>query len=250
MSLVASTSRLDELLGSPNSSLPDILKQEDVIQECKAMNPLLLEVLTRPDTILELVSIMFDTQSGQISSTASEIFACEVPAIFDALIRSEESMFALFTPLTSPEPLTSQCAGFVRKVVGVLLQRKYDLVASFLSERPSIVYGMIDNIENSSMMDLVIMLGWDDGFYQHSNDASWLASLGYISRIVELLGVEQSEDTHASASYALVDLVTKSPVGQATILMDNLLEEPTLLLLLSILSSSVCFADTCFRTGV
>jgi hypothetical protein len=44
MSMVASSSHLEELLDKGDFSLEQILDQDDVIQECKAMNSLLVEL--------------------------------------------------------------------------------------------------------------------------------------------------------------------------------------------------------------
>jgi hypothetical protein len=114
--------------------------------------------------------------------------------MFDALLENNQAMEALFNFVASKTPLNPTLAGYFRKVVGVLIQRKYEELSNYIQQHPDILANLTNHLESTSIMEVLIMLGWDDGFYQHSNDVNWLLNLKMIPQIVGKLAKEFDED--------------------------------------------------------
>lgn len=246
ISSVAQNSQLDNLLEKGGFELEDLLDQEDIIQECKAMNSTLVDHLCEPASILKMVRYLISTDTSILPEVEeesrdldlekrldlytfkiSEIFACEIMVMLDALLNHEHAMDTLFSVLHF-NPLPLKTAGFFRKVVGVLIQRKYEDLQEYLVKHPEHISALVDNVSYTSIMEVLIMLGWDDGFYQHSNDVQWLVDMKFIPQIIEKLDAQCSEDTHCNAAYTLVDIISKSPPSQESPLMNHL-QSPLLL---------------------
>jgi hypothetical protein len=135
-----------------------------------------------------------DATKDKYPLVCSELFACELVSMFDALLDNHEAMAQLFGFVAGKEPLNSTLAGYFRKVVGVLIQRKYDELSNYIRQNPDVLVNLTNHLESTSIMEVIIMLGWDDGFYQHSNDVNWLLELKLIPQIVSKLAKEFDED--------------------------------------------------------
>eukprot|EP00475_Leptophrys_vorax_P033466 TRINITY_DN5259_c0_g1_i1.p1 TRINITY_DN5259_c0_g1~~TRINITY_DN5259_c0_g1_i1.p1 ORF type:complete len:568 (-),score=151.44 TRINITY_DN5259_c0_g1_i1:916-2619(-) len=249
-------SLLDDLLEKGNFTLEQILEIDDVIQECKAMNTALVDYLCKPDVILALIKYITteppeekanDPYHQKYQFVCSELFACELVSLFDALLTNDEAMELLFKFVAKEQPLDATLAGYFRKVIGVMIQRKYEDLAAYITQHPDVLGFLINHIDSTSIMEVLIMLGWDDGFYQHSNDVHWLLQLKFIPQIVAKLGKEFSEDIHINASYTLVDVITKSPPNQESPLMQHV-QSP--LILQQMLSHVFSDCESSFVHGV
>eukprot|EP00475_Leptophrys_vorax_P033467 TRINITY_DN5259_c0_g2_i1.p1 TRINITY_DN5259_c0_g2~~TRINITY_DN5259_c0_g2_i1.p1 ORF type:complete len:563 (-),score=151.66 TRINITY_DN5259_c0_g2_i1:194-1717(-) len=232
-----SGSALDDILDKGNFTLEQLLEQDDVIQECKAMNTILVDFLCKAENILAMVKYITsepeeakanDPQYVKYPFVCSELFACELTSMFDALLDNQEAMEHLFNFVKREGILNPTLAGYFRKVVGVLIQRKYEELADYLNRHPEVLTHLINHVYSTSIMEVLIMLGWDDGFYQHANDVNWLLQHNFITQIVGKLSKEFSEDIHINASYTLVDVITKSPPSQESPLMTQVQHPDTL----------------------
>jgi hypothetical protein len=67
-------------------------------------------------------------------------------------------------------------------------------LADYLNKHPEVLTHLINHVYSTSIMEVLIMLGWDDGFYQHANDVNWLLQHNFITQIVGKLSKEFSED--------------------------------------------------------
>ncbi|KAL0037491.1 hypothetical protein WJX79_010824 [Trebouxia sp. C0005] len=104
-------SPLEGILDKQKFTLEELLDEEDLIQECKALNGRLLNFLLQPDSIEQLITY-FTVQSplppgldeaevqkrwSKFPFAACEVFCCEVDAIFNTLFGSEHLMAKLFS---------------------------------------------------------------------------------------------------------------------------------------------------------
>jgi len=82
---------------------------------------------------------------------------------------------------------------------------------------------LLNHIGMYSMMEILIMIGWDDSLGQVA-DLQWLFSANLIPKLVAKLGPEFKDhlDVHANSSRALVDIVLKCPAGQVNHLLHHL----------------------------
>jgi hypothetical protein len=159
--------------------------------------------LCKPDSILAMIKYATtdipeekanDPSAQKFPFVCSELFACELVSIFDALLDNPDAMEYLFNFVSKSEPLNPNLAGYFRKIVGVLIQRKYEELADYINRHPDVIGYLVNHVDSTSIMEILIMLGWDDGFYQHANDVNWLLQLKFIPQIVAKLGKEFSED--------------------------------------------------------
>ena len=88
---------------------------------------------------------------------------------------------------------------------------------------------MVNHIGLYSIMELLIMIGWDDGLGQ-INDVEWLYKENLIPKLVDKLDpiYENQPDVHMNAARALVDVVVKCPPTQKNLLVSHLQSPPIL----------------------
>jgi len=89
---------------------------------------------------------------------ASELFACEVGSMLDVLFDDWALLDILFSILDRPPPLDPSHVGYFRKVVQVLIQRKYQSLIEYCTAK-GIIDKLVKHIGLYSVMELLIMLG-------------------------------------------------------------------------------------------
>ena len=149
---------------------------------------------------------------------ASELFACEVTSMLDVLFEFPQLLDLLFTFLDHPTPMDPSHASYFRKVMVVLIQRKYDPLVKYIQSH-HIIDKLVAHIGLYSIMEILIMIGWDDGLGQ-VNDVEWLYKENLIPKLVAKLTpeYEQATDVHMNAARALVDVVVKCLTGDHQVL--------------------------------
>ena len=105
------------------------------------------------------------TQIHRYPYVASELFACEVVSMLDVLFNDISLIDLLFTFLDRPAPIDPSSASYFRKVVVVLIQRKHDELVNYIATH-NIIDKLVCHIGLYSVMELLIMIGWDDGLGQ------------------------------------------------------------------------------------
>ncbi|CEO95802.1 SIT4 phosphatase-associated protein [Plasmodiophora brassicae] len=246
--VVTSASSLAAMLDDPEAcTLAAVLADNDVIQECKSLNKALNDFLCRPDVILEMITMIVSGSSNVESVeernalVASEIVACEVGAITDAIMSSEAALDKLFSFVLTdhvgtneaPPHLDARRAGHVRKVLSVLIQKRYDDLAKYIEEHAQIVPALVRRVANTSILEVIIMLGWDDGNPENINDRKWLFNLKLVPELVSMLRPDQHELVHVNAAHALVDMILKCPPSTTSYLVGQLQSPPVLSALLA-----------------
>ena len=140
----------------------------------------------------------------------SELLCGEVGNVVEVLVGDERLLLMLFSLLQRPPPLDPSSVSYFRKVLQVLIQRKYGELVSFCAHY-SILDGLLRHLGLYSIMELLIMLGWDSGLMEASIDQSWMLSQRLIPKLVRRLSPAfySSPDVHAHAGRLLVDVVVK-----------------------------------------
>ena len=153
---------------------------------------------------------------------ASELFACEVVSMLDVLFEHPELLDLLFSFLDHPAPMDPSHASYFRKVMVVLIQRKYDNLVKYIQSH-GIIDKLVTHIGLYSIMEILIMIGWDDGLGQ-VNDVEWLYKENLIPKLVAKLTpqYETATDVHMNAARALVDVVVKCPPSSQNLLISHL----------------------------
>ncbi len=173
---------IDEILERDQFTLQELLNHDEIIQECKYMNGALIRFLSSRSVIEQLVKYVVAEPPAPINHEenheeapevkypyiASELFACEVSLMLDVLFDDWSLLDCLFSLLDRPAPLDPAQAGYFRKVVQVLIQRKYQALVEYCAAR-GIITKLVNHIGLYSVMELLIMLGWDDGLGNNTN---------------------------------------------------------------------------------
>jgi len=248
------SSAIDELLSQPEFSLEDLLNHEDIIQECKYLNTDLIDYLSTPNVIEELVRYVITrpldsenesqmdpeeiTKTKQYAYTASELFACEAAEMLDALFDNQKLLELLFSFLDQAPGIDPGSCAYFCKVIVVLIGQKHGQLVNFIQETNQLEK-ILKHIGLYSVMELLIRIGWDDGggpdeigFSPENIDPEWLHKADLVPMLVAKLDSKFDDQygVHVNAACCLVDVVVKSSplVPSVARLVDDLQSEPVL----------------------
>ncbi|XP_027628391.1 serine/threonine-protein phosphatase 6 regulatory subunit 1 isoform X1 [Tupaia chinensis] len=213
------SSHLDTLLEREDLSLPELLDEEDVLQECKVVNRKLLDFLLQPPHLQAMVAWV--TQEPPASgeerlrykypSVACEILTSDVPQINDALGADESLLNRLYGFLQSSGSLNPLLASFFSKVMGILINRKTDQLVSFLRKKEDFVDLLLQHIGTSAVMDLLLRLLTCVERPQLRQDVvNWLNEEKIVQRLIEQIHPSKDDNQHSNAAQSLCDIIRLS----------------------------------------
>ncbi|XP_051683890.2 serine/threonine-protein phosphatase 6 regulatory subunit 1 isoform X3 [Oryctolagus cuniculus] len=213
------SSHLDTLLEREDLSLPELLDEEDVLQECKVVNRKLLDFLLQPPHLQAMVAWV--TQEPPASgeerlrykypSVACEILTSDVPQINDALGADESLLNRLYGFLQSGSSLNPLLASFFSKVMGILINRKTDQLVSFLRKKDDFVDLLLRHIGTSAIMDLLLRLLTCVERPQLRQDVvNWLNEEKIVQRLIDQIHPSKDDNQHSNASQSLCDIIRLS----------------------------------------
>ncbi|XP_024911723.1 serine/threonine-protein phosphatase 6 regulatory subunit 2-like isoform X2 [Cynoglossus semilaevis] len=130
------SSHLEALLDKDDTTLTELMDEEDVLQECKAQNRRLLLFLSQDECMKELVYMITtepptgvdETKRFKYSNIACELLTCDVGLINDKLGNEEYLLESLYAFLEQSSPLNPLLASFFSKTIGNLITRKTEQV--------------------------------------------------------------------------------------------------------------------------
>ncbi|XP_055991741.1 serine/threonine-protein phosphatase 6 regulatory subunit 1 [Sorex fumeus] len=213
------SSHLDTLLEREDLSLPELLDEEDVLQECKVVNHKLLDFLLQPPHLQTMVAWV--TQEPPASgeerlrykypSVACEILTSDVPQINDALGADEALLNRLYGFLQSSDSLNPLLASFFSKVMGTLINRKTDQLVSFLRKKDDFVDLLLQHIGTSAIMDLLLrLLTCVERPQLRQEVVNWLNEEKIVQRLIEQIHPSRDDNQHSNASQSLCDIIRLS----------------------------------------
>ncbi|CAJ1962942.1 unnamed protein product [Sphenostylis stenocarpa] len=132
MAGLSTASPVETILDKENFTLDELLDEDEIIQECKALNSRLINFLSAKAQVEQLIRYIIEEapedaekkRSFKFPFIACEIFTCEVDIILKTLIEDEELMNLLFSFLDLNHSHSNLLAGYFSKVVVCLLLRK------------------------------------------------------------------------------------------------------------------------------
>ncbi|XP_024944223.1 serine/threonine-protein phosphatase 6 regulatory subunit 3 isoform X2 [Cephus cinctus] len=222
-----SSPHIEALLNKEDVTLHELMDEEDILQECKSQNKKLVDYLTRPKVMEELVTLTTREPSLNIderwrykySNVACELLTSEVPTLNEKLAGDETLLSKLYAFIDTDEPLNPLLASFFSKTIGVLVARKSDQnwysyqftclqVLEFLKSRQRCVDLLLRHLETSAIMDLILKLVTQvEGNDMRQNILTWLDSQDLVQRLVQLLSPSAGVTRHANAAQLLCDMV-------------------------------------------
>ncbi|KAG9066653.1 hypothetical protein KI688_012561 [Linnemannia hyalina] len=209
------TSVIEHLLESGNVSLEELLEQDDLIQECKAQNPRLIEYLREPNVLRQLLGYIIsddleDRARFKYPFIACEVIACEVWGIFESALSNIDMLEKFWEFLDRPPPLNPVQASYFAKVIGVFLMKKTGDMLQFIKSRPEVVPKLLLHMSTSSIMDLLLKIISMEESPEGKGTVQWLSEQGLMPWLVNRLDPNFDAEVHSVASQVLLDIIAIS----------------------------------------
>ncbi|KAL2652053.1 hypothetical protein R1flu_020181 [Riccia fluitans] len=223
---LSTTSPVESVLDKEVFTLEELLDEDEIIQECKALNSRLINFLRGKGQVQQMLRyVIEDPPEGaenkrafKFPFIACEVFTCEIDVIFKTLGEDEELMNLLFSFLEPDRPHGTLLAGYFSKVVICLLLRKTVLVMRYLRSHQEILKKLVDLIGITSIMEVLVRLvGADEHIYAfHAEALQWLADTDLLEMLVDKLSHPYSSEVHANAAETLSAVTRIAPSALAS----------------------------------
>ncbi|XP_042006837.1 serine/threonine-protein phosphatase 6 regulatory subunit 1-like [Salvia splendens] len=222
----STASAMEAILDKDDFTLEELLDEDEIIQECKALNGRLINFLRERANVKQLVQyIVEEPPEGaekerifKLPFVACEIFTCEVDIILKALIEDDELVDLLFSFLEPERSHSTLLAGYFSKVVVCLLLRKTTPLMNYIQAHQDIIKRLVDLIGITSIMEVLIrLIGADEHIYTNCADSmQWLEDMSVLEMIVEKFSSSDSPEVHANAAETLCAITRYAPPGLAS----------------------------------
>ncbi|XP_071690355.1 uncharacterized protein [Rutidosis leptorrhynchoides] len=210
---LSASSPVESILDKDIFTLEELLDEEDIIQECKALNSRLINFLRDRAQVEQLLRYITEEPQEDADSKrifkfpfiACEIFTCEIDVIFKTLVEEEELMNLLFSFLEPNRSHSALLAGYFSKVVICLMLRKTVPLINYVQVHQYIFQQLVDLIGVTSIMEVLVRLvGSDDHMFPDSVDVvQWLTESNLLEMIVDKLSPSSTPEVHANAAETL-----------------------------------------------
>ncbi|XP_072528647.1 serine/threonine-protein phosphatase 6 regulatory subunit 2a isoform X2 [Salminus brasiliensis] len=233
------TSHIDQLLDREDVTLRELMEEEDVLQECKAQNRRLLLFLSQEHCMQELVNLITEEPSSDLEektrfkfpNIACELLTSDVSLINDKLGGDESLLEKLYGFLEQDPPLNPLLASFFSKTIGNLIARKTEQVISFLRKKHNFISLVLNHIDASAMMDLLLrLISCVEPAPLRQEVLNWLNEERLIQRLTELMHTGRDEERQSNASQTLCDIIRLSR-DQANQMPETMEPDPLLAVL-------------------
>ncbi|CDP07106.1 unnamed protein product [Coffea canephora] len=226
LTALSASSPVESVLDKENFTLEELLDEEEIIQECKALNSRLINFLRDRAQVEQLLRYVIEEPPEDADSKrtfkfpfiACEIFTCEIDVILKTLVEEEELMDLLFSFLEPNRPHSALLAGYFSKVVICLMLRKTVPLMNYVQAHQDVFRQLVDLIGITSIMEVLVRLvGADDHIYPNSMDVmQWLADSNLLEMIVDKLSPSSPPEVHANAAETLCAITRNAPSPLAT----------------------------------
>ncbi|XP_041993908.1 serine/threonine-protein phosphatase 6 regulatory subunit 3-like isoform X1 [Salvia splendens] len=223
---LSTSSPVESVLDKENFTLEELLDEEEIIQECKALNSRLINFLRDRAQVEQLVRYIVEESPEDADSkrtfkfpfVACEIFTCEIDVILKTLVEEEELMHLLFSFLEPNRPHSALLAGYFSKVAVCLMVRKTIPLMNYVKAHQEVLQQLVDLIGITSIMEVLVRLvSADDHLYPSSLDiVQWLTDSNLLEMIVDKLNTLNPPEVHANAAEALCSITRNAPSPLAT----------------------------------
>ncbi|KAG2589650.1 hypothetical protein PVAP13_5NG378000 [Panicum virgatum] len=226
MTGLSGASPVDTILDKENFTLEELLDEDEIIQECKALNSRLINFLRDKAQVEQLLRYVVEEvpedsekkRSFKFPFIACEIFTCEIDVILRTLVEDEELMDLLFSFVKPDHPHSTLLSGYFSKVVICLMLRKTAPLMNYVQGHPEIVVQLVDLIGITSIMEVLIrLIGADENIYSNYGDAmQWLENTDVLEMIADKFSSSDSPEVHANAAEILCAVTRCAPPSLAT----------------------------------
>eukprot|EP00731_Ephydatia_muelleri_P029817 Em0021g340a len=257
-------SSIDTLLDKENLTLGEILEEGDVLQECKTQNRKLVDFLTRPEILEELVNLVSHEPPNNVDEKvrfkyphlACELLTSDVYAIVEALSTNDKLLQVLWSFLDLNCVVNPLVGSFVSKVIIMLLLQKPTVIAAYIKNRTDFLPRFMSHLGTSAIMDLLLQLvAVPEGEQTRLGLAVWLRDQGVIESLVEFIRPSSPPDHCVNAAQALCEMIrvsreTAQILPVAAPLLQKLESGEIVQAMLNNMFSAETGVDTCIINGV
>ncbi|CAN6331767.1 unnamed protein product [Urochloa humidicola] len=225
MTGLSAASPVDTILDKENFTLEELLDEDEIIQECKALNTRLINFLRDKAQVEQLLRYIVEEvpedsekkRSFKFPFIACEIFTCEIDIILRTLVEDVELMDLLFSFVKPDHPHSTLLAGYFSKVVICLMLRKTAPLMNYVQDHPDIVVQLVDLIGITSIMEVLMrLIGADETIYSNFADTlQWLENTDVLEMIVDKFSSCDSPEVHANAAEILSAVTRCAPPALA-----------------------------------
>ncbi|XP_057463084.1 uncharacterized protein LOC130753136 isoform X2 [Actinidia eriantha] len=225
MAGLSTASPVETIMDKENFTLEELLDEDEIIQECKALNSRLIIFLRERSQVEQLLRYIVEEapedaekrRTFKFPFIACEIFTCEVDIILKALVEDEELMNRLFSFLEPGNSHSTLLAGYFSKVVICLLLQKTATFMSYIQAHQEIIRKLVDLIGITSIMEVLIrLIGGDDHIYSNFTESmQWLEDSNVLEMIVDKFSTSDCPEVHANAAETLC-AITRSALPTLT----------------------------------
>ncbi|KAE7996079.1 hypothetical protein FH972_000828 [Carpinus fangiana] len=223
MAGLSTASPVETILDKETFTLEELLDEDEIIQECKALNGRLINFLREKVQVEQLIRYIVEEapedaekrRAFKFPFIACEIFTCEVDIILKTLVEDEELMNLLFSFLEPEHPHSTLLAGYFSKVVICLLLRKIVPFMHYVQAHQDIVKKLVDLIGITSIMEVLIrLIGADEHMYTNYMEAmQWIEETDVLEMIVDKFSSSDSPEVHVNAAETLCAITRFAPPG-------------------------------------
>ncbi|KAF9675204.1 hypothetical protein SADUNF_Sadunf09G0007800 [Salix dunnii] len=223
---LSTSSPVESVLDKEDFTLEELLDEEEIIQECKALNSRLINFLRDRAQVEQLLRYIIEDSPEDAESKrtfkfpfiACEIFTCEIDVILKTLVEEEELMNLLFSFLEPNRCHSALLAGYFSKVVVCLMLRKTVPLMNYVQAHQDVFRQLVDLIGITSIMEVLVRLvGADDHVYPNFTDVmQWLADSNLLEMIVDKLSPSNPPEVNANAAETLCAITRNAPSALAT----------------------------------
>ncbi|XP_054159385.1 serine/threonine-protein phosphatase 6 regulatory subunit 3-like [Oppia nitens] len=208
-------SQIGTILDKENVTLQELMDEDDILQECKAQTQKLIDFLTRPPIIDEMINLITNEPPVSLdqrlrfkyANIACEILTTDVMAIADALVADDQMLNKLYNFIDTDRPLNPLMASFFSKVMGVLFVKKTDFVFDFLKSK-DLISLLLTHIETSAVMDLILKLIISvDNLDLRNIIIKWLHDNELIPKLLAIFKTNCSSQKHINAAQLICDII-------------------------------------------
>lgn len=223
MAGLSTASPVETILDRDNFTMEELLDEDEIIQECKALNSRLINFLSGKAQVEQLVRYIVEEapedaekkRTFKFPFIACEIFTCEVDSILKTLVEDEELMSLLFSFLDPNNSHGNLLAGYFSKVVVCLLLRKTGPFMQYVQAHQEIVKKLVELIGITSIMEVLIrLIGADEHMYANHVDAmQWIEETDVLEMIVDKFSSSDSPEVHTNTAETLCAITRFAPAG-------------------------------------
>ena len=216
---------VDTILDKDEFTLEELMDEDELVQECKSLNPRLTEFLKSKENVGKLVKYLVeapeddadDKRTFKYPFTACEVFCCEVEGIYNTLLENNDLLDQLFGILENERPLNTILAGYFSRVVGALLARRSGDLVQYLKQKDGVLKQLVYHVDTTSVAEVLARLaGADDPVgYSDSPSVVWLADTEVLQLLVASLDADTPAEGQANAAEVLA-AIARSTATQLT----------------------------------